>query len=277
MNLKTIVRAIHFGRGLLMCVGCLFALRFAAESAPAQTPTVVSYTNTTPITLPPYYDYEATPYPSIITVPSFNGTLQKVTVTLSGLSAGEPNTLEIAVAGPSTNVVVDLMFDDGFGDVVTNLNLTFDDNASGPLPESGQLVSGSYQPSGTDFGDNPAQTTNMLAGFIGTPFSGNWSLFVFDTGSYNSPNPDTITNWSLTLTYVQLIPIQFSNPQINSQGQFTALLSGAVGTPLVIESSTNLQTWTPVITNAMATSPVVFTDTNALGGYRFYQATTNSP
>jgi hypothetical protein len=273
MNLdqKTIVRAVRLARGLLTCLGLLLALRFAAEPALAQTPTIVSYTNTTPITCPAFYFGDNTPYPSVISVP-VSGTLQKVTVMLTGVAAQEPNSYEIAIAGPETNVVVDLMYADGTGEAVTNLNLTFDDSASGFLPENGQLVSGTYKPGGTDAEDNPTETTNMLSGFIGTTLNGNWSLYVFDTGNFDSSAPNQISCWSLTFTYIAQTTIQFTNPQLNNLGQFTALLSGPVGTPLVVEGSTDLLNWTPIATNAMATSPVVFTDTNALVHYLFYRA-----
>jgi hypothetical protein len=280
MNLAqtTPVHPDCFCRRLLNCVGLLLVLRFAAEPALAQTPTVVSFTNAAAITKNPDIYGAASPFPSVITVPNFSGTLQKVTVTLSGVTADNASGFEIEVAGPSgPGVVVDLMYNGGDGSAANNLNLTFDDSASQPPPTSSALASGTYQPGGTDAGDfafyeAPVQTTNKLAGFIGTALAGQWSLYVFDTGEYTS-DPDTISQgWSLTFTYVASTPLLFNNPQLNNLGQFTASLSGSIGMPVVIEGSTDLLSWTPIATNAMTTSPVVFTDTNSLVHYLFYRA-----
>jgi hypothetical protein len=68
------------------------------------------------------------------------------------------------------------------------------------------------------------------------------------------------------------VAVELSDPQFNSQGQFQATLSGPVGTPLVVEGSTDLLTWTPIATNAMAASSVLFTDTNSVVQYLFYRA-----
>jgi len=40
----------------------------------------------------------------------------------------------------------------------------------------------------------------------------------------------------------------------------------------VVEGSTDLLTWTPIATNAMAASSVLFTDTNSVVQYLFYRA-----
>jgi hypothetical protein len=266
------LRAGRAGGRLLSGFWLVLALRFLPQPAPAQLPNVVSYTNSAPISIPgPEYS-EANPYPAVISVPPIPGILQKVTATLAGVSYAQPQYLEILLAGPDAGgQAVDLMFNNGGSVPVTDLNITFDDaGAALPTAPGTPLTSGPYQPSGTDFGDNPSATTNKLAGFIGTVLQGDWSLYVYDYG-YNG-NGAISNGWSLTFYY---FPIQFSSPQTNSLGQFQATLSGESGVPLVIETSTDLIKWTPIATNAMAASSVLFTDTNSPAANLFYRAATS--
>ena len=95
------VRVARCCRGLLMCFGLLFVLGSMPQPASAQTPTVVSFTNSAAITKATDDYGQAALFPSVITVPNFGGTLQKVTVTLSGVSADDPSSFDIEVAGPS--------------------------------------------------------------------------------------------------------------------------------------------------------------------------------
>jgi hypothetical protein len=95
------------------------------------------------------------------------------------------------------------------------------------------------------------------------------SSFLFtDT---NSPGANVFYR---AVTLSTPVSVQFGPPQINGLGQFQASLSGQVGTPLVIETSPDLTTWTPIATNAMATSSILFTDTNSPSANLFYRATT---
>ena len=277
----TCARAARPGRRFLTGLWLVLALRMAHQPVAAQTPTIVSFTNSSAISIPFYG--QASNYPSVITVPCLSGTLQKVTVTLSGLTDPAPAFVEILLAGPSgPGQAVDLMYDQGSGSGVNDVTLTFDDEAAAPLPANGQITPGTYQTDdGIDNGDNPPPTTNALAGFIGTVLEGDWSLYVFDSGSFPITTSGAISNgWSLTFYYFPLTqpgPVQFSSPQINGLGQFQATLSGPEGTPVVIETSTDLLTWTPIATNDMAASSVVFTDTNAPTNQLFYQAVVLSP
>ncbi len=64
---------------------------------------------------------------------------------------------------------------------------------------------------------------------------------------------------------------QLINPTRLSNGQFQARLVGITGVTNLIESSTNLTTWTPVLTNSIGVYD--FTDPNsAFYPYRFYRA-----
>ncbi len=133
------------------------------------------------------------------------GVLGKVTVTLSNLShtyPGDVNVLLVAPGGANT-----LVMSHAGSLPVTGLNLTFDDSAPGPLPATGQLVSGVWQPTAY----NPAPglggfPTNApagpypitLAALNGVNANGAWLLYVFDDSAGDA---GAISNgWSLALT-----------------------------------------------------------------------------
>ena len=67
--------------------------------------------------------------------------------------------------------------------------------------------------------------------------------------------------------------VQFSQPAWLSDGTFQAQVLGTNIATVVIESSTNLINWVPVLTNTPFTPPFTFSDTNA-GAFpcRFYRA-----
>ena len=176
-------------------------------------PNTLVFTNSNVIVIPdpaapnPPYPSEsgpATPYPSAITVPNLIGVLGNVSVTLSNLShtyPGDVNVLLVAPNGAKT------MLMSHAGETATDVNLTFDDSAPGPLPATGQLSSGVWQP----IAYSPAPglggfPTNAPAGpyaatlstFNSLDPSGPWSLYVFDDHDGGS-----ISNgWSLALTMI---------------------------------------------------------------------------
>lgn len=78
------------------------------------------------------------------------------------------------------------------------------------------------------------------------------------------------TTWADVVPLRQ--PFRLSAPTVLPNGQFQMTISGAA-TPIVIEASTNLTSWTPRLTNSAPTDPYVFTDTAASGFQRrFYRA-----
>jgi uncharacterized repeat protein (TIGR01451 family) len=146
----------------------------------------------------------AQPYPSVINVSNFVGLLGKVTVTLSNLShtyPGDINALLVAPGGAKT-----LLMSHAGDKAVAGIDLTFDDSASGPVPASGVIPSGTYQPTAyspdPQLGGFPANAPAgpypaMLAAFNGVNPNGAWSLFVFDD---HSGDAGSISNgWSLVL------------------------------------------------------------------------------
>ena len=155
----------------------------------------------------------ATPYPSAITVSGLTGTIADVNVTLTGLSHTFPDDVDVLLVGPQGQSTI-LMADTGGADPVSGVNLTFDDAAAASLPDSSQIVSGTYKPTvGT--GPVPFRSDcsvpssfpapapagpygSSLSVFNGTDANGTWSLYVID---------DTIDDvgsisggWSLDIT-----------------------------------------------------------------------------
>ena len=157
----------------------------------------------------------ATPYPSTITVTNLPGqVIDKIAVTLNGLSHTFPSDIIMLLAGPGGQTAV-LMAEVGGQDKfsVTNLTLTIDDKAHLPLPVYTSLSSGAFKPFDAfpvfgiptlpfDFpAPAPPGTSNSpaaLSVFKRTDPNGTWSLFVLSDGTddYGSISG----GWSLSIT-----------------------------------------------------------------------------
>jgi uncharacterized repeat protein (TIGR03803 family) len=86
----------------------------------------------------------------------------------------------------------------------------------------------------------------------------------------NSLGATTSSNALLLLNTLQLGPPSFSN------GAFQLQLIGSAGSNYVLEASSNLLTWTRLITNTSTNGFIYLTDTNASNfGSRFYRGITN--
>jgi uncharacterized repeat protein (TIGR01451 family) len=93
----------------------------------------------------------------------------------------------------------------GGGNAITNVSLTFDEGAVGELPQTTQILSGTYLPSpygSVTFTNGPAAPfgTN-LSDFNQTTPNGAWSLYVQDSTPGDAGI--AIGGWSLLLTTVQ--------------------------------------------------------------------------
>lgn len=142
----------------------------------------------------------ADPYPSTISVAGVGGSVTRATVTLSNLThgySGDIDALLVAPAGP--NVV---FFSDAGGLPLSNVTLTFSDQATNTIPTSSPITNGTYKPYDvqTDFFPAPAPGgpwgTNMAV-FNGSNPNGIWSLFIMD----DSPGDVGVLNggWFLNL------------------------------------------------------------------------------
>ncbi len=87
--------------------------------------------------------------------------------------------------------------------------------------------------------------------------------------TYDPNQDDDVVATAITVGVVSPPVFTVTN---NVLGQFTFNLSGAPGTSVIIQASTNLFNWVPIYTNV---SPFSFTDSNSTNyPYRFYRAVT---
>jgi len=154
----------------------------------------------------------ATPYPSVIdlTQVALPGLIQRVSITISGLTTPFTPDLGLLLVGPNSNAVV-LLSGSGANPAgssgLTAAQLTFRDDASAGAPANSPLISGSsYKPSDNAIlaFPSPAQTTNysqsLSTAFAATTANGLWRLYALDT----TPGPpasftSSIVSWELEL------------------------------------------------------------------------------
>jgi uncharacterized delta-60 repeat protein len=222
----------------------------------------------------------ASPYPSTINVSGVGGSLIKVTITFAKLAHSWPADIDALLESPYQQTAL-LMANAGGGNGVTNVTLTFDDDASiypTNLPQAGQIVSHTYKPTAyfpvatfpapAPPAPVPSYATN-LSTFKNSNPNGTWSLFVIDD---SGGNIGAISNgWSLnviTASPIAAPPLQFGG-FVSTNGTFQLTITGPA-TSTIIQASTNLVNWVPVYTN---TPPFTYTDSNASSHpYRFYRA-----
>ncbi len=131
----------------------------------------------------------AAPYPATIPVTNLLGTISKVQVALFGITHSGPDNLNALLVSPSGTKVL-LMGHAGGNNSLATTTLEFSDTAATGLPDSAQIISGTYQP--TSFGtvaafpSVPAGPTNFTLaafnGLNGTNANGLWSLYIVDDG-----------------------------------------------------------------------------------------------
>jgi subtilisin-like proprotein convertase family protein len=228
----------------------------------------------------------ATPYPSSITVSGFAGqVVTKATVTLFGFTHGFPSDADMLLVGPQGQKTIVMANAGGQNKYsVTNLVLTFDDDATSTLPIYSQLVSGTFKPTDGyatlgypdlpfDFpSPAPAGNSNSpaaLSVFKNTDPSGAWKLFVVDDVSGDTGL--IAGGWTLTLSIA--VPIRIARVQTSAVVSWPAS-----ATNCSLQSSASLaNTWTDV-TNAPALSGGRYYVTNAItGASRFYRLIQRNP
>jgi subtilisin-like proprotein convertase family protein len=159
----------------------------------------------------------AAPYASTIAVSGLTGAITDVNVTLTNLNHSFPDDVDILLVSPSGKRII-LMSDTGGSNVLTGVNITFDDAAAAGLPDSTVIASGSFKPTNIGTADPfpdvlpsgqiagaeayPSGTTagpcTLATTFNGTDPNGTWSLYVVDDAG---GQPGNITGgWSLDIT-----------------------------------------------------------------------------
>lgn len=143
-------------------------------------------------------------YPTQIVVQGLPANPSRVTVSLHGLTHTYPDDLDVLLVGPQGQAVL-LMSDAGGGYDLSDVTLTFDDTATSALPDSTQIVAGTFRPTDIGVGDQfaaPAPTDpygTELAAFAGLDPNGTWSLYVTDDNAGNEGG--LADGWSLAFAY----------------------------------------------------------------------------
>jgi subtilisin-like proprotein convertase family protein len=170
-----------------------------------------TFTNPTSIVIPnPPSTGTATgapsnPYPSNITVGGVTGTVTKVTVQLLNISHTFPDDIDVLLVGPGGQKML-LMSDVGSTNDLVNVSLTLDDAAAASLPDSAQIVTGTFKPTNIGTGDafpapapaGPYPDPQLLSIFNGLNPNGTWSLYVVDDLGGDTGN--MAGGWSLSIT-----------------------------------------------------------------------------
>ena len=173
---------VKFNKFLLAVAFVFIAIHQAAAST-------FTFTNPAPITINDFGP--ASPYPATITISGLIAAILDINVVLNGLRHTFPTDIGVLLVGPGGQKVV-LM--DGVGGInpITNVNLTFDDEAASGISTSA-ISSGSFKPTnafpGADSFDPPALAAgpyaSLLSVFDNTLANGTWSLFVRDFSAGN--------------------------------------------------------------------------------------------
>lgn len=173
-------------------------------------PSIATFSNSTAITIPD--SGAATPYPSTIAVAGVTGLVGRVTVTLVNMSHTFARDVDVLLEGAAGQKLL-LMSNAGEGGSLSGVTLTLDSSAPLPLPGSGQIASGTYQPTDYDPGEPvpdpgdvfpaPAPAApygTTLSIFNGNNPNGTWSLYVVDdTGGDQG---SIASGWSLAITTI---------------------------------------------------------------------------
>jgi subtilisin-like proprotein convertase family protein len=276
----------HFSTRVMAGVFCWFGV--FGISAVSTRAASVTFTNANAITIndsltPPTV---AAPYPSSITVAGLAGqVVTKATVSLYGFSHGFPSDVDILLISPQGHRSIVMANAGGQNRYsVTNLNLTFDDDAASTLPIYTQLGSGTFKPTNGyaaigypnlpfEFpSPAPAGNSNSptaLAVFKNTDPSGTWKLFVVDDASGDSGT--IVGGWSLTLSVG--VQIQIERVQTNIVVSWPGSATNSS-----VQSSPGLSSAWSELTNAPGLSGGRYYVTNAItGGSKFYRLIQHSP
>jgi subtilisin-like proprotein convertase family protein len=189
------LRSLHALKSLTL----LTAL--AAVPAPGVQAAFTTLCNNNGITIPD--SGLGTPFPSEITVAGL-GTVTSVTATITGLAHTWPDDIAISLTGPEdpVNDYVWLMVYAGGDYDISGVQLTFAGNVtdadgiSKMLPNSEQIVTGTYVP--TDWNASNPYTAPGMSVFTGTDPNGTWGLGVQDLSSRDE---GSIGGWCLTIEH----------------------------------------------------------------------------
>lgn len=167
-----------------------------------------TYVNSAPVLIPAAFgvpaDTRATVYPSLIPILNGPTQIERVTVTLHGVTHLSPDRLNVLLVSPAGKKI-QLMRSTGGTASIANVTLTFATEATTGLPLSGPIVSGMYTP--TVFGSAHAApspgpalpySTDLFT-LQGNNANGNWSLYVWNSEALGADSSIAF-GWSITFS-----------------------------------------------------------------------------
>jgi subtilisin-like proprotein convertase family protein len=164
-----------------------------------------TFPNTDPISIPGSGSSgQGDPYPSKILVAGITDEVViDVNVTVNDVDHTFSDDIYIVLEGPTGQSLL-LWNDAGGGANLFGIDITFDDQALAPIPDSASFTSGSYQVSQYDQPPGPADTApapypgfgGSLADFNALDPNGTWNLFAYDDAGGDSGT--AIGGWSIS-------------------------------------------------------------------------------
>ena len=146
------------------------------------------------------------PYASHLDVTGLSGTVSKVTVSLNNLSHTISRDMDMLLVSPDGNHNLIILSDVG-GAGTNSATLTLDDAATGALPSTGGLTSGTFRPTNFDSGADtfpapapvPSANATLGAAFNGLNPNGVWRLYIVDDAG-NIDTGNLAGGWCLNFT-----------------------------------------------------------------------------
>ena len=209
----------------------------------------------------------AAPYPSSNLVFGITTYVSSITVTVSNLEHTFPHDINMLLVGPGGQSSILMAAAANHSSAAIPVTITFDQSASSPVPASGSLVSGSYQPAEynspifTNVPNISAPYNTSLGVFAGVPANGEWNLYIYDgaTGDYGA-----ISNgWGLTVTTITPV------------NQITDIGAGIAATPAQLTVGGNVN-YAITVTNSGTNAATVFLTNTLSSGLTFISNTPGS-
>jgi uncharacterized repeat protein (TIGR01451 family) len=147
----------------------------------------------------------AGPDPSRNLVSGVSAYVSDVSITVSNLEHSFPHDISLLLVGPGGQSCVLMSAAADHTSASIPVTITFDQNAPTPVPSSGSLFTGSYQPAEynspifTNFSLSPSYNTNLSV-FAGAPVNGWWSLYAYD--GHQGDHGAISNGWGLGITTI---------------------------------------------------------------------------
>jgi len=177
-------------------------------------PVVSTFWNTNVISIPAT-NFVATnqaagpagPFPSSNLVSGISNYVSGVTVTVSNLEHTYPSDISLWLVGPGGQSAMLMSYAALHSSASVPVTITFDQNAPTPVPATGSLAAGSYQPAAynspvfpTNLTDIAPPSNTNLSVFEGLSPNGWWYLYAYDNkaGDYGAVS----NGWSVAVTTI---------------------------------------------------------------------------